>query len=97
MEYTKGERKVVFNPAKNKFEVRVFKGASVLGTLASFVREPDAHLDAAAPALYEAGIEVRDNAVLQEQENGYYLLRLSYASWRNMCQALAEAEEKLTK
>lgn len=53
MRFTEGERKVVFNPEKNKFEVRVFKGTSVLGTLASFTREQDALLDASAPDLYE--------------------------------------------
>lgn len=47
-----------------------------------------------APELYEALREVRDNAVLQKEENGFYILRLSYASWKVACKALSSAEGK---
>jgi len=44
--------------------------------------------------LYEALKEVRDNSILQKEENGFYILRLSYASWQDACKALAKATNK---
>lgn len=54
MEYTKGERQVVYNATKERFEVRIFRGKNCLGTFAMFVKEEDAILDMSAPDLYEA-------------------------------------------
>ena len=51
-------------------------------------------LHAQAPRLYEACKEVRDNSVLQEQGNGFYLLRLKYSTWQDVCKAIAEVEKK---
>lgn len=44
--------------------------------------------------LYEACKEVRDNSVLQKQGNGFYILRLKYSSWQNVCGAIAKVEGK---
>ena len=99
MEYTKGDwkvdetlrKRVILNHPNWSDDKKVIADCNQWLNSES---EANAQLISSAPDLYEAGIEIRDNAVLQEQENGYYLLRLSYASWKVMCKALAKAEGK---
>ena len=38
--------------------------------------------------------EVRDSAVLEKKETGFYILRLQYSSWQDVCNVLAKADRR---
>ena len=94
MEYTKGDMK---QKEKEREVSRMVCGCLVMEyidnlTIAPWIVYCPKHK--AAPDMYEALKLVRDTAVLQKEENGYYILRLEYSSWKDVCEALAKAEEK---
>ena len=64
------------------------------GRLVLRIPQDDAAKYLAAPQMYGALKEVRDKSIMHGHEDTGYILKISYSSWQDLCQALAKADGK---